>query len=137
MTQRPRIDVHAHAAVPAAMRLTEGHVGAEEARRRDEAAQGEASALINREQIASVMPLLLDLDLRLAAMDRMRVDIQLVSPTPVHYHDWAEPELAERFTRATNEGIASSAPAGRTGSRGSASCRCTCPTWRCASSRAR
>ena len=102
----PAIDVHAHAAVPAAMRLTEGHVGAEEARRRDEAAQGEASALINREQIASVMPLLLDLDLRLAAMDRMRVDIQLVSPTPVHYHDWAEPELAERFTRATNEGIA-------------------------------
>ena len=101
----PVVDVHAHAVIPAAMELIEG-AAAEAWQRNDEAAQGEASVRHSRATIRNVLPLLLDLDARLDAMDRMRVDVQLVSPSPVHYHEWADAERAERITRTVNEGIA-------------------------------
>ena len=39
-------------------------------------------------------------------MDRMRVDVQAVSPAPTEYHYWAEPALAAEVCRALNEGVA-------------------------------
>jgi aminocarboxymuconate-semialdehyde decarboxylase len=102
----PAIDVHAHALIPSALALVDGHVGALEAQRSEALTMGEASMAYNRAQVAQIMPLLTDLDARLRAMDRMRVDVQLVSPMPTHYHEWAEPSLAERITRTVNEGIA-------------------------------
>ena len=52
------------------------------------------------------VPRLTDVAERLAAMDAQGVDIQLVSPSPSHYHYWAEPQLAEQVCRLANEGTA-------------------------------
>jgi aminocarboxymuconate-semialdehyde decarboxylase len=39
-------------------------------------------------------------------MDRMGLDVQVVSPAPTEYHYWAEPELAADVCGALNEGVA-------------------------------
>ena len=44
---------------------------------------------VNARQMADLRPLFEDLGRRLDAMDAMGVDIQLISPSPVHDHDWA------------------------------------------------
>jgi aminocarboxymuconate-semialdehyde decarboxylase len=47
-----------------------------------------------------------DLPVRLADMDRMGVDIQVVSPQPTQYYYWAEPDLAQRIVTLQNEHVA-------------------------------
>lgn len=102
----PTIDVHAHAVFPAALGLAAGNAAAAEAQRREAETFGEEATRINREQVARIGPLLTQLGARFAAMDRMGVDVQLVSPSPVHYHDWADRDLSERISRTVNEGVA-------------------------------
>jgi aminocarboxymuconate-semialdehyde decarboxylase len=48
---------------------------------------------------------LTSLDERLARMDRSRVDIQAVSPSPFQYY-WAEPALGAKLSRLQNEHVA-------------------------------
>jgi predicted TIM-barrel fold metal-dependent hydrolase len=79
----PAIDVHAHVAVSAADALLEGQPALARQREVDAATPGPASVRLNIEQIAEIGPRLVDLDLRLAAMDAARVDVQAVSVTPV------------------------------------------------------
>ncbi len=43
---------------------------------------------------------------RLEAMDRQGVDIQLVSPSPAHYCDWADAALAAKIAATVNGAIA-------------------------------
>ncbi|NAZ81523.1 amidohydrolase family protein [Kineococcus sp. R8] len=100
----PAIDVHAHLAVPAADALLQGHPGLDAQRALDAAALGAASLEVNREQLARLGPQLLDLDLRLAAMDAAGVDVQAVAPVPLP-HSWADRDLATRFVELTNEGV--------------------------------
>jgi aminocarboxymuconate-semialdehyde decarboxylase len=102
----PVIDVHAHAIVPAAMALVADRPEAKAAREREVEVLGEASAERQLEVVKEVGPLLADLDRRLQAMDRSRVDVQLVSPSPVHYHDWADAGLAGKLARTVSAGIA-------------------------------
>ena len=47
-----------------------------------------------------------DVDRRLAEMDRLRIDVQLVSPTDVFYQYDREPAVTERIARDANEEIA-------------------------------
>ena len=101
----PAVDVHAHVAVPAVEALIAGEPGYAEQQRTDAATLGEASMAYNRAHFGSVVPRLLDLDVRLAAMDRGGVDIQAVSPMPGS-HAWAGPALAERVVEVTNEAVA-------------------------------
>src|SRR5690242_13304989 len=101
----PAIDVHAHVAVPAADALLEGQPGRAQQRGVDAATLGPASLQLNLQQIAEIGPKLVDLDLRLAAMDTARVDVQAVSATPVP-HLWAERDLATRHAAAVNEAVA-------------------------------
>jgi predicted TIM-barrel fold metal-dependent hydrolase len=101
----PAVDVHAHVAVPAVDALIEGRAGLAEQRRIDAATLGPASLAVNQRQIAEIGPKLVDLDLRLAAMDAARVDVQAVSAVPLP-HAWADLELATRIVAATNEGVA-------------------------------
>jgi aminocarboxymuconate-semialdehyde decarboxylase len=49
---------------------------------------------------------LTDLSVRLADMDRMGVDLQVVSPLPTQYYYWAEEDLAEKIVGLQNEHIA-------------------------------
>jgi aminocarboxymuconate-semialdehyde decarboxylase len=46
-------------------------------------------------------------------MDAQGVDVQLVSPSPSHYHYWADEETAERLYRLANEATAAHCSAAR------------------------
>jgi aminocarboxymuconate-semialdehyde decarboxylase len=102
----PTIDVHAHATIGPAMALIDGDPRAADARAAEAEMLGPASAAAQLALIQTVGPLLVDPELRIAAMDTQGIDVQLVSPSPAHYHDWAEPLLAARLARAVGEGIA-------------------------------
>lgn len=53
-----------------------------------------------------VIPGYVDPDARLAAMDAMGVDIQVVSPVQFLYHYWLPVDVAADLTRVVNDGIA-------------------------------
>lgn len=59
------IDVHAHAAIPAAGRLAEGHPAAEAAARREAEILGPDARRVNDEQLPTLRPKLTDADTRL------------------------------------------------------------------------
>jgi predicted TIM-barrel fold metal-dependent hydrolase len=101
----PVVDLHAHLAVPAAEALVAGAIGMAGELRAEQAVHSAESLEVNRAQLARVVPLMADLERRLADLDAMGIDVQAVGPMPMH-HYWADEALAADFTRATNEGIA-------------------------------
>ncbi|BBC28885.1 Amidohydrolase [Streptomyces graminofaciens] len=102
----PTIDVHAHLLLPEIEETVAGHPGLAEARALDARRNGPAALTVNGPMVGARAAKLTDAAVRLAAMDAQGVDIQLVSPSPSHYHYWAEPRLAEGVCRLANEGIA-------------------------------
>jgi aminocarboxymuconate-semialdehyde decarboxylase len=102
----PTIDVHAHLLLPEVEEAVAGHPGLAEARNLDARRNGPAALAVNGPMVGARMPKLTDVVVRLAAMDAQSVDIQLVSPSPSHYHYWAEPQLAGKICRLANEGTA-------------------------------
>jgi aminocarboxymuconate-semialdehyde decarboxylase len=60
----------------------------------------------NRVMLPEAGPPLTDLAVRLADMDRMGVDVQVISPIPTQYYYWAEEELAARIVALQNEQVA-------------------------------
>lgn len=98
------IDVHAHVGAPTADALLAEEPDlrrqfAEEAR-----SLGAASALYNREQITSLLPVLTDPAARLAAMDAAGIDVQTVSATPIS-RPWMSEELSARYYAAVNASV--------------------------------
>lgn len=101
----PVIDIHCHAAVaPGIPPLIRDVVRPED----------DPSSFFNSEESRAhnrvlgrevYAPALTSLDERLARMDRSRVDIQAVSPSPQQFY-WAEPELGARLSRLQNEHVA-------------------------------
>ncbi|MFC3577984.1 amidohydrolase family protein [Streptomyces yaanensis] len=102
----PTIDVHAHLLLPEVEEAVAGHPGLAEARALDARRNGPAALAVNGPMVGARVPKLTDAAVRLTAMDAQGVDIQLVSPSPSHYHYWAEPRLAEKVCRLANEGTA-------------------------------
>ncbi|MGW1715176.1 amidohydrolase family protein [Streptomyces sp. NPDC002156] len=102
----PTIDVHAHLLLPEVEEAVAGRPGLAEARALDARRNGRAALAVNGPMVGARVPKLTDVAVRLAAMDAQGVDIQLVSPSPSHYHYWAEPQLAERLCQLANEGTA-------------------------------
>jgi len=102
----PTVDVHAHAVIGPAFGLAGEQPEARAAQEVEASWFGEASTRVNRQQIQRLVPLLTDLGARLEVMDRSAVDVQLVSPSPQHYHDWADAPMSQRLTRMVNEGLA-------------------------------
>jgi aminocarboxymuconate-semialdehyde decarboxylase len=102
----PTIDVHAHLLLPEVEEAVAGHPGLAEARALDARRNGPAALAVNGPMVGARVPKLTDAAVRLAAMDAQGVDIQLVSPSPSHYHYWAEPQLAEKVCQLANEGTA-------------------------------
>lgn len=98
------VDVHAHALVPAAEALVADRPELAQARAEEARGAGPRSTEINREQIGQLGPALIDPQVRLAAMDAAGIDVQLVSPMPIH-HYWADRDLAARYANAVNAGI--------------------------------
>ena len=59
-----------------------------------------------KHMLPAAFPKLTQLEQRLADMDAMGVDLQVVSPAPNQYYYWADPELARDVVQTINEHIA-------------------------------
>ena len=105
-TPMPTIDVHAHLLLTEVEEAVAGHPGLAEARELDARRNGPAALTVNGPMVGARLPKLTDVAVRLAAMDAQGVDVQLVSPSPSHYHYWAQPQLAQQICRSANEGTA-------------------------------
>ncbi|WP_181796491.1 amidohydrolase family protein [Streptomyces sp. WELS2] len=106
MTTAPTVDVHAHVLLPEVEALVAGLPGLAEARALDARRNGPAALEVNGPMVRERVPRMTDPRLRLAAMDTQGVDVQLVSPSPSHYHYWADEDTAEKVYRLANEATA-------------------------------
>ncbi|MEV4475309.1 amidohydrolase family protein [Nonomuraea sp. NPDC049504] len=107
MTGRPlTVDVHAHVLLPEIDRAVAGLPGHERQRELDARRNGPAALEVSGPMVAARIPLLTDVDARLAAMDAAGVDVQIVSPSPSHYHYWTGEETAAEVCRLAADGVA-------------------------------
>ncbi|MDR6975051.1 aminocarboxymuconate-semialdehyde decarboxylase [Streptomyces sp. 3330] len=108
MTGRPAptVDVHAHVLLPEVDALVAGLPGLAAARELDARRNGPAALAVSGPMVRERLPRLTDVAVRLAAMDAQGVDVQLVSPSPSHYHYWADEETAEKICRVAGEATA-------------------------------
>lgn len=102
----PTVDVHAHLLIPEVEAHVAGLPGLAESRELEARRNGPASLAVNGPMVRAVLPRATDVRLRLAAMDAQGVDVQLVSPSPSHYHYWADEETAEKVCRLAAEATA-------------------------------
>lgn len=102
----PTIDVHAHVLLPEVEALVVGLPGHARAKVLDARRNGPAALAVNGPMVRERVPELTDPTVRLAAMDAQGVDVQLVSPSPSHYHYWADEETARKVYLLANESTA-------------------------------
>ena len=102
----PTVDVHAHVLLPGVDEAVAGQPGLLAARELDARRNGAESLIVSGAMVADRFVLLTDGAARLAAMDDGGVDIQLVSPSPSHYHYWASEDLARTVCELANAGVA-------------------------------
>ena len=100
--KKPIIDAHTHILVAEAEKL------ALELKTRYPANagvdfQGMESARVNRDKFAQTRQGLMDVRTKLDDMDRMGVDLSVLSASPMSYHAWAEGEDAARHVREVLE----------------------------------
>ena len=100
------IDIHAHVLIPAVESLVAGRPGFAEAKALDALRNGPEALAVNGPMVGERIPLLTDVTQRLAAMDKQGIDVQLVSPSPSHYHYWTDPSAARAVSREANEATA-------------------------------
>ncbi|MGD6741142.1 amidohydrolase family protein [Streptomyces sp. BH106] len=105
-SETPTIDVHAHVLLPEIEALVDGLPGHTEAKALDARRNGPEALKVSGRMIGDRFPRLTDVSARLAAMDTQGVDVQLVSPSPSHYHYWADEAAAEKVYRLANEATA-------------------------------
>ncbi|MFJ9038140.1 amidohydrolase family protein [Streptomyces sp. NPDC102406] len=105
-TETPTVDVHAHVLLPEVEALVDGAPGLAEARALDARRNGPAALAVSGPMVRERIPRMTDVSVRLAAMDAQGVDVQLVSPSPSHYHYWAGAETAEKVYRLADEATA-------------------------------
>jgi aminocarboxymuconate-semialdehyde decarboxylase len=107
---RPRhytVDMHCHMLTLAAESLVaERPQKLAEAEFMRKAMSEETIAFNLKHMLPAAFPKLTQLEQRLADMDAMGVDLQVVSPAPNQYYYWADPELARDLVRTINEHIA-------------------------------
>ncbi|ULR55785.1 amidohydrolase family protein [Streptomyces deccanensis] len=102
----PTVDVHAHLLLPEVDALVADLPGFVEARALDARRNGPAALAVSGPMVRERAPRMIDVTARLAAMDAQGVDVQLVSPSPSHYHYWADMETAEKVYRLAAEATA-------------------------------
>ena len=106
MSGAPTIDVHAHILLPEVEEAVAGHPELAAARALDARRNGPEALAVNGPMVRDRIPRLTDVKVRLAAMDASGVDVQLVSPSPSHYHYWAGEDLARTVWELANTGTA-------------------------------
>jgi len=97
------VDVHAHVVLPEVEALVAGLSGLAGAKTLDARRTGTEALAVNGPMVARRIPKLTDVSVRLAAMDAQGVDIQLVSPSPSHYHYWTDADTARRVWQTANQ----------------------------------
>ncbi|MER6346289.1 amidohydrolase family protein [Streptomyces sp. NPDC001595] len=102
----PTVDVHAHVLLPEVEALVAGLPGHDAARALDARRNGPDALAVNGPMVRDRIPRLTDPAVRLAAMDAQGVDVQLVSPSPSHYHYWTDAATAEKVYRLADEATA-------------------------------
>ncbi|WP_151772424.1 amidohydrolase family protein [Streptomyces abyssomicinicus] len=102
----PTVDVHAHVLLPQIEALVAGLPGHAEAKALDARRNGPDALTVSGPMVRDRVPALTDPAVRLARMDAQGVDVQLVSPSPSHYHYWADTDTAEKVYRLANEATA-------------------------------
>lgn len=102
----PTVDVHAHLLLPDVEALVADAPALADARALDARRNGPAALAVNGPMIASRIGRLTDVGARTAAMDTQGVDVQLVSPSPSHYHYWADRQTATKIYEAANTATA-------------------------------
>lgn len=107
MTQRTfTVDLHGHLLVPAIERLVAGRPEKLAEPELQLRTMGAASVAHNaRVMMPAIAAKLVSADARIADLDRMGIDVQIVSPSPNQYYYWADRELAAELVRAQNEAI--------------------------------
>jgi aminocarboxymuconate-semialdehyde decarboxylase len=105
----PTVDVHAHVLLPEVEQAVAGQPGLAAARALDARRNGPDALAVNAVMIRERIPRLTDVKARLAAMDAAGVDVQLISPSPSHYHYWADEDLARKVWEPANAGTAAHA----------------------------
>ncbi|MER7673212.1 amidohydrolase family protein [Kitasatospora sp. NPDC096128] len=105
-TSAPTVDVHAHLLLPKVEALVADAPGLAAAKELDARRNGAASLAVSGPMVRDRIPRLTDVKARLAAMDQQGVDVQLVSPSPSHYHYWADQDLARRLYETANSATA-------------------------------
>ena len=98
------VDVHSHVALPEAWAIAEPHFTP--ARDPCTLASPEETLRYNRGYHQSVSDKFTTAEVRLADMDVMGIDVQVVSLSPMQYAYWLDADLAPRSAAAQNEGIA-------------------------------
>jgi aminocarboxymuconate-semialdehyde decarboxylase len=107
MTRHVTVDFHCHVLTLAAEALV-----ADRPEKRAEpalmlsAVGAESIAHNNAVMLPKAFPKLTRLEDRLADMDAMGVDMQVLSPSPSQYYYWADPDLARELVRTQNEHVA-------------------------------
>ncbi|HUG32196.1 MAG TPA: amidohydrolase family protein [Acidimicrobiia bacterium] len=99
------IDIHCHRECTPAATLVKPE--AERLGRRPLQFGNELTKEVNRRQLETIRPKMEDIEVRLADMDSMGVDIQALSVSPYHMFFWAEGDLGERAFSMINDDLAS------------------------------
>lgn len=97
------VDVHSHLMVPESAELTRPHFKPEDEPRTFYSSP--VTKKLNNEFYELARHKYTDPETRLADMDALGIDVQLVSLTPFHYFYWADQDLAPRVASMQNERI--------------------------------
>jgi aminocarboxymuconate-semialdehyde decarboxylase len=98
------VDIHCHIHVPEADALLNDLAPPDSGATAVDA--GDLTFRINREQHATILPMLTDPAVRIADMDRQGVDVQAISPSPFHYNYAAPAEVGRDTSRLVNDRVA-------------------------------
>lgn len=98
------IDAHAHVLIPEAAQYAKPHLG--DALAPMVAFSNDASRVINHNQVEDRRHAMADQDDRIAVLDAMRLDAQVIAPPPVQCYPTLSAEHAARAIAMVNDGIA-------------------------------
>lgn len=103
------IDMHAHVFSPTAKALMDEHYQASEILTPDRDPYmffaHPSSLAVDNKAIPSLVPKMINLEPRAADMDKTRVDMQIVSPVPIQFFYWTDPDLGNALARAQNDDV--------------------------------
>jgi len=108
-TDTVAIDMHCHAFSPSAKALLDERYEANEIFTpiRDPYMfyAHSASRDVDSKRIPDLVPKMIDLKPRVKDMDKTHVDVQVVSPVPIQFYYWTDPDFGTRLAQAQNDDI--------------------------------